>query len=316
MTATPPEANMGEPHSQVAARPLSRRPTKRRRISPRGHRSHLWITPFNDHGRREWLTRPGPPTASPRESADVAELASHSQSVEPHPTAGDDALHSIPVLIFDDCTLHRDSLAAVLATRSVASVSVAWDLPSLMTSVTMTRPTVVLVDMATHATALVIRALKDIRPSARVIVIGVSEDDEQDIVECAEAGVAGYHLRTESLDALIALIHRVAVGDTSCPTEISAILLRRISALADQQQKPPWDPGLTSREAQILTMLELGRSNQEIAQQLSIAVHTVKNHVHNVLAKLGVATRAEAAALSRSARSERMPHTRTRPRFR
>lgn len=57
---------------------------------------------------------------------------------------------------------------------------------------------------------------------------------------------------------------------------------------------------LTAREIQILRMLELGLANQEIADKLCIAVHTVKNHVHNLLTKLGVSTRAQAAALGRT----------------
>jgi DNA-binding NarL/FixJ family response regulator len=132
-----------------------------------------------------------------------------------------------------------------------------------------------------------------------VIVLGASEDKESEIVGCAEAGVAGYHMRTDSLDDLLVLIHEVAAGETSCSPEVSAILLRRLSALASQRQPVAKELALTTREAQILRMLELGRSNQDIATQLSIAVHTVKNHVHSLLTKLGVSTRAEAAALSR-----------------
>jgi DNA-binding NarL/FixJ family response regulator len=142
----------------------------------------------------------------------------------------------------------------------------------------------------------------EISPNVRVIVLGVSEDDESEIVACAEAGVVGYHMRTESLDDLLVLIREVAAGKSFCPPRVSAILLRRLSALASQRPPAGKELVLTTREAQILRMLELGLSNQDIATHLCIAVHTVKNHVHSLLTKLGVSTRAEAAALSRTPR--------------
>ena len=143
----------------------------------------------------------------------------------------------------------------------------------------------------------------DIRPHVRVIVLGASEDDQSAIVACAEAGVAGYHMRSDSLEDLLELIRKVATGESFYSPQVAAILLRQLSALAAQRQPAARDPALTTRKAQILTMLELGRSNQDIATELSIAVHTVKNHVHSLLTKLGVSTRAEAAALSRTIRS-------------
>jgi DNA-binding NarL/FixJ family response regulator len=102
----------------------------------------------------------------------------------------------------------------------------------------------------------------------------------------------------------------VGVADTDsevvflgcCSPRVSAILLRRLSALASQRPPAAMELVLTTRESQTLTMLELGLSNQDIAAQLCIAVHTVKNHVHSLLSKLGLSTRAEAAALSRTVR--------------
>jgi DNA-binding NarL/FixJ family response regulator len=81
---------------------------------------------------------------------------------------------------------------------------------------------------------------------------------------------------------------------------VSGMLLRRLSALAAQQQPVANEAALTPREVQILRMVELGLSNRDIADRLCIAVHTVKNHVHSLLTKLGVSTRFEAAALSRN----------------
>ncbi len=213
-----------------------------------------------------------------------------------------DPLRGESMLIIDDCTLYRENLAAIFALNGIPAPSVAWDLPSLIAALDGIGPTVVLLNIETRDSALLLRAVKELRPNVRVIVLGASEENETEIVACAEAGVSGYHMRTDSLEELLVLIRKVAGGETLCSPQVSAILLRRLSALASQREPAAKELALTGREAQILTMLELGRSNQDIATQLSIAVHTVKNHVHSLLTKLGVSTRAEAAALSRTIR--------------
>jgi DNA-binding NarL/FixJ family response regulator len=218
------------------------------------------------------------------------------------------------VLIIDDCTLHRENLAAVFALNGIAAPRVAWDLSSLVLALEGVEPDVVLLNMATRGSHLLLRATMDICPNVRVIVLGASVDDEAEIVACAEAGVAGYLKRTDSLEDLIALINHATAGESSCPPPVAATLLSRLATLISQRQPPVRELVLTAREAQILSMLELGRSNQDIAAQLCIAVHTVKNHVHSLLTKLGVSTRAEAAALSRTTRIGIGTKARTRSR--
>lgn len=217
-------------------------------------------------------------------------------------------LHDARVLIVDDCTLYRDYLAAVVASHGVVAPGVAWDLPSLIAAFDATLPRVILLNMGTRESAMLLRQALKLSPHVRVVVLGISEDDESEIVACAEAGVAGYHLRSESLEDLLVLIHKVAAGESLCSPRVSAILLRRLSALAAQRQPVAKELVLTAREIQILRMLELGLANREIADQLCIAVHTVKNHVHSLLTKLGVGTRAQAAALARTVvQAEELP---------
>jgi DNA-binding NarL/FixJ family response regulator len=234
--------------------------------------------------------------------SDTPPTGAASSEMAPKRTDIQDPLRDERILIIDDCTLYRENLVAIFALNGMAAPSVAWDLPSLVAALDGTEPSVVLLNIETHGSALLLRAAMDISPSVRVIVLGASEDNESEIVACAEAGVAGYHMRTDSLEDLLVLIREVAAGETTCSPRVSAILLRRLSSLASQRQPAAKELALTTREVQILRMLELGRSNQDIATQLAIAVHTVKNHVHNLLTKLGVSTRAEAAALSRTIR--------------
>ncbi|WP_369803606.1 LuxR C-terminal-related transcriptional regulator [Mycobacterium sp. NAZ190054] len=205
------------------------------------------------------------------------------------------------VLIVDDCTLYRECLVGVLTgQRDDVATSVAWDLTSLMAEIEAMRPGVILLNMATHDSSVLLRQVLRHNPDARVVVIGVSEDDESAIVECAEAGAVGYHLRNESLEDLLVLIRKVAAGESSCSPRVSGILLRRLSALAAQRQPAAKEVVLTAREIEILRMLEAGMANREIAERLCIAVHTVKNHVHSVLTKLGVSSREQAASLARN----------------
>lgn len=206
------------------------------------------------------------------------------------------------LIIVDDCTVHREGLAARLAADG-ADARVAWDLHSLCAELARGLPDVILLNMGTRNSSELLRATVEVGADARVIALGVSEDDESVIVSCAEAGVSGYHLRSESLDDLRTLILRVADGESICTPRVSGVLLRRLSALASEGHVVGADLTLTAREEQILQMLEMGLSNREIALRLCIAVHTVKNHVHSVLTKLGVRSRAEAAAWSRNSRS-------------
>jgi len=209
-------------------------------------------------------------------------------------------LDGAKILIVDDCTLHRDNLATVFTANGGLMPAVAWDRHSLSQRLGETTPNIVLVNMVTRDNVALLRLARERCPLAKVVVVGVSEDDESAIVACAEAGVAGYHLRSESLDDLLDLIAKVIDNESYCSPKASAILLKRLSALAAQRKSAPKELVLTAREIQILRMLELGLSNRDIADRLYIALHTVKNHVHSVLNKLDVDTRAEAAALARS----------------
>jgi DNA-binding NarL/FixJ family response regulator len=253
-------------HSGISVRPTATAARERRR----------WDGPAND--------------------AELSELAWRTADTR-------DALRDQRILIVDDCTLYRENLAAVLEGYGAADPGVAWDSLSLVTALNESEPDIVLLNSTTHEGVSLVRAAKGISPNVRVIAVGVSDDIESDIVACAEAGVAGYHMRSETLDDLLVLTRRVAAGESVCSPRVAAILAKRLSELAAQRQPAqPKELVLTEREAQILAMLEMGLSNRDIASQLCIAVHTVKNHLHSLLKKMGVSSRADAAAMSRTIR--------------
>ena len=92
----------------------------------------------------------------------------------------------------------------------------------------------------------------------------------------------------------------VARGDSACPPRVTAALLRSVGSVGRQPADQSTSTQLTTRERQILGLIDDGLSNREIAAHLCIEVSTVKNHVHNILAKLGARRRTEAAAKART----------------
>ena len=209
------------------------------------------------------------------------------------------------VVICDDGVLTRECLARSLRSEGI-DADCAWDLPSVFRQLDRGIPDVIVLNIDTPDSSTLIQVASDFGPGIRVIVIGLSEDREADIVSCAEAGVAGLHLRTESFDDLLSLIRSDTDDDQpACSPAISAILLRRVYALIGQAD-PDSLTLLTEREDQILRLLDEGLSNQQIASRLHITFHTVKNHVHSLFGKLGVSSRGEAVAAYRAIRASKI----------
>lgn len=205
------------------------------------------------------------------------------------------------VLVVDDSRLYRDAVADLLrAELWVDRVEVASDGPAAMERSVAFPPTITLLNLAVDDSLGWLEALRG--AGARVVVLGVRDSDAE-VLACAEAGAAGYLLRSDSLDALRELIQAVARGEAICSPRATALLLRRVATLAAERRSRTGLGVLTAREAEILELLEQGLANGEIAQRLSIQVRTVKNHVHAILGKLGVARRGQAAARARAARA-------------
>src|SRR5512135_1347354 len=209
----------------------------------------------------------------------------------------------LTLLIVDDSCLYREGLAAMVGRGpGVSIVRTAQGLSSVQTALELGVPDVILLNLASYRSRDLLRGVRSASPGSRVIVLGVSEAAEEEIVACAEMGVAGYLMRSEPLEQLLHLLGSVAAEETLCSPRVTAVLLRRVSTLAAQRTPAAQVPVLTVREDQILRLLDLGLPNKEIAGRLGIEVRTVKNHVHSILSKLGVRGRGEAAAAARRLR--------------
>ena len=196
----------------------------------------------------------------------------------------------------------RPRLALVMETRAYRD-AIARTLPRYgLTVVDRSEdPDVVLVDVALGGIA----ALRDVAATAqgvRAVAVGV-RDVDQEVLNYIEAGAVGYVLLDASLDDLAEAAHRAVRDEPLASPQVIATLMRRVAALSEGGDHASVD-GLTSRELEVAELIERGLSNKEIAAQLSIAVTTVKNHVHSILEKLNVHRRGEAASLVRNSGSK------------
>ena len=137
---------------------------------------------------------------------------------------------------------------------------------------------------------------------AKVIVLGVPQT-ASDIMASIEAGASAYTQQDSSLEHLVDTIRQVYLGEVYCPPGISALLIERVATLK-RQLAPDHHTKLTQltpRELEILQRVSDGKSNKEIASELSLELQTVKNYVHKILEKLRVQNRRDAAIYAQNA---------------
>jgi DNA-binding NarL/FixJ family response regulator len=151
----------------------------------------------------------------------------------------------------------------------------------------------VLIDMAMPDSLATVRELAGLASCGRVVALSVPEH-ERTVLACAEAGIAAYVLREGSLADLVATVRGAVLGEAAISPRIAASMLRRLATLAHDLAPQP-AVVLTAREMEVAALLGDGLSNKQIGARLNIELATVKNHVHNVLEKLHVHRRGEAA---------------------
>jgi two-component system NarL family response regulator len=144
------------------------------------------------------------------------------------------------------------------------------------------------------------RQIADQASAVKVLALGLLEEDKEDTLRYIEAGAAGYILKDSSLDDFIQAIRLAQRGEARVSTELAGALMERLSNLARiapaVEARLDGNARLTSREFEVLQFIGQGLTNQEIAARLVVEVGTVKNHVHNILEKLNVSSRDEAAS--------------------
>jgi NarL family two-component system response regulator LiaR len=200
----------------------------------------------------------------------------------------------IRVLIADDHGIVRKGLTVLLATeRDIKVVGEAQDGLEAVQKAGSLKPDVVLMDLVMpnmdgiEAT----RKITEAHPKVKVLVLTSFAADDK-VFPAVKAGALGYLLKDSSPEELVEAIHRVHRGEPSLEPDIARKVLQEISHPSKEQ--PSSDP-LTERELEVLRLISQGLSNKEIASKIFIAEWTVRTHVSNILGKMHLASRTQAA---------------------
>ena len=202
--------------------------------------------------------------------------------------------HPIRVFLIDDHEVVLQGISVILHGGHITIVGTAPSGEQALDDCRMLQPDIVLLDVRLQGGEdgiSLIRPLRDICPKCHVIAF-TAFDSPTAIARAAAAGATDFILKTISKDALCATIEYAVANATSHPDS----KLRKLTARLSKQPLPPdINAPLTPREFQVLKIISLGLSNQEIADSLGISIETVKEHVQNILRKLQVKDRTQAA---------------------
>lgn len=207
----------------------------------------------------------------------------------------------IRVAICDDHAMFRRGLRLVLADEGdIEVVAEAADGSAAIAVTEQLLPDVVLLDVRMPGTSGIAaaRAIREAAPAVKLIMLTVS-DEEGDLFEAVKAGANGYLLKDVSIEGVADAVRAVMAGKSLIPPSMASMLLEEFSHLAEKAEGRPPGPGptprLTERETEVLTLVARGLTNRNIGSALEISENTVKNHVRNMLEKLQLHSRTEAA---------------------
>jgi DNA-binding NarL/FixJ family response regulator len=200
------------------------------------------------------------------------------------------------ILIADDHPLTRDALAGLLTHNGFDVVGQAASGEEAIDRARELRPDLVLLDLTMPGmdglTAL--PKVREAAPDAEVVVLTASED-ESNLLAAIRAGAAGYLLKSEPPERIVAFLRGVARGEAALS---GAVARRLLDEVRDGVGRTPVPDSVTralsARELEVLLLLDRHLGTDEIAKRLFISEHTVRSHVKNLLAKLGVSSRREA----------------------
>ncbi|MBJ7358382.1 response regulator transcription factor [Nocardioides sp.] len=205
------------------------------------------------------------------------------------------ASSAVRILVVDDHDVFASSLAHVLAAEpDMTIVGTARSIEEARALVPQVLPDVVLMDhrLPDGDGVAAIPELQALRTSTNYVVLTASTSD-QVLVAAIEAGASGFVSKSRSLDEVRSAVRAAHSGEAVISPEMLARLLPRLASRRD-----PARVELTDREYEVLSLLSEGLTNNEIAASLVVSVHTVRNHVANLSAKLGAHSKLEALSIA------------------
>jgi DNA-binding NarL/FixJ family response regulator len=191
--------------------------------------------------------------------------------------------------------LFRDGIVSLLEAAGFDVVGQVGDGQAAVEATRHLRPDLVLLDitMPRMGGLEALRLIKAELPQVQVVMLTISEEDAN-LLEAVESGALGYLTKDLSADEFFEMLDGLQRGEAAITRETTARLMRGFADLSRQRAKPA--EHLTQREIELLRLVAEGMSNKAIARRLSISENTAKYHVRNILQKLGVHNRTEAAA--------------------
>jgi DNA-binding NarL/FixJ family response regulator len=205
---------------------------------------------------------------------------------------------AIRVLVVDDHDLFRTGLTSLLS--SEAGIDVVGQASGGRAAVRLVgelRPEVVVMDvrMPDLSGVEATRAIMAAHPHTHVLVLTVASDDA-DVAAALQAGACGFLAKDTPIDSLVVAIRAASSGAAWLSPRAAEVVLGRLRTVtAEQQPEPSALELLSARELDVLRLIASGLENSEIADALNISPRTAKNHVSNILAKLGLPSRVQAA---------------------
>jgi DNA-binding NarL/FixJ family response regulator len=207
------------------------------------------------------------------------------------------AADAVRVLLVDDHDLFRSGLRTLLEEQDIDVIGDAPSGEEALQLVGELAPDVVLMDLEMPGMGGVraTREIATIAPLTRVIVLTISEQDS-DVMDAILAGACGYLLKDASIQDLLRGIRGAAVGESLISPGIAAKVLQKLRAThAVPEAAETIEAQLSDREIEVLKLIANGKDNAQIATELFISSKTVKNHISNILLKLSISNRIQAA---------------------
>lgn len=225
---------------------------------------------------------------------------SHSPHERNPATTGSTRGGKVRVFLLSDVRLYREGLLSSLARQPAFELVDAADFSrAAVARVHALRPDVIILDIGAPNSFTLAKSLGISLPDTKIVAFAMSEVDHL-VLACAEAGIAGYVPPDGSEEDLLTVIACALRGELCCSPRVAGLLLRHVTTLCAPPEQAAEPLSLTQRELQILALVGEGMSNKEIGRALRIVGSTVKNHVHNILEKLQVHRRGEAAVRLRA----------------